>query len=74
MGLSGHVVGSTSRQSTPIGGTSNRRKLVDADVVKSATQENIVETLRFLARKAEEATIATDYDREGNSSARKRTN
>jgi len=48
--------------------------LVDADVVKSATQENIVETLRFLARKAEEATIATDYDREGNSSARKRTN
>ncbi|SFS02436.1 DNA topoisomerase I [Halomicrobium zhouii] len=65
MGLSGHVVGVDFPPEYSDWRDVEPAELVDADVVKSATQENIVETLRFLARKAEEATIATDYDREG---------
>jgi len=65
VGLSGHVVGvdfpeeySDWRDVEPV-------ELIDADIVKSPTQENIVRTLRQLARETDEAIIATDYDREG---------
>ncbi|MBV0901599.1 DNA topoisomerase I [Haloarcula salina] len=65
VGLSGHVVGvdfpaeySDWRDVEPV-------ELIDADVTKEPTQENIVTTLQQLAEKADEATIATDYDREG---------
>ncbi|APX95474.1 DNA topoisomerase I [Natronorubrum daqingense] len=65
VGLSGHVVGvdfpaeySDWRDVEPV-------ELIDADVEKTATKENIVATLRILSRKAERVTIATDYDREG---------
>ncbi|WP_226021800.1 DNA topoisomerase I [Halomicrobium salinisoli] len=65
VGLSGHVVGvdfppeyANWRDVEPV-------ELVDADVTKEPTQENIVATLREQARKAESVTIATDYDREG---------
>jgi DNA topoisomerase-1 len=65
VGLSGHVVGvdfppeyNDWRDVQPV-------ELIDADIVKSPTKENIVRTLRELARGADEAVIATDYDREG---------
>ncbi|WP_135302073.1 DNA topoisomerase I [Haloarcula amylovorans] len=65
VGLSGHVVGvdfppeyNDWRDVEPV-------ELIDAEVTKEATQENIVATLKQLARKAESAVIATDYDREG---------
>ena len=65
VGLSGHVVGvdfppeyADWRDVQPV-------ELVDADVVKEPTQENIVRTLQELAGAADEAVIATDYDREG---------
>ena len=65
VGLSGHVVGvdfppeySEWRDVEPV-------ELIDADVVTQPTRENIVATLRSLARKADEVVIATDYDREG---------
>ncbi|WP_265110463.1 DNA topoisomerase I [Halosolutus halophilus] len=65
VGLSGHVVGvdfppeySDWRDVEPV-------ELIDASVEKTPTKENIVATLRILARKAERVTIATDYDREG---------
>ncbi len=65
VGLSGHVVGvdfppeySDWRDVQPV-------ELVEADVVKTPTQENIVRTLQSLAGEADEAVIATDYDREG---------
>ncbi|KAA9406537.1 DNA topoisomerase I [Haloarcula sp. CBA1131] len=65
VGLSGHVVGvdfpeeyNDWRDVEPV-------ELIDADVTKEPTQENIVTTLKQLAREADEATIATDYDREG---------
>jgi DNA topoisomerase-1 len=65
VGLSGHVVGldfppeyGDWRDVEPV-------ELVDADVVTEPTKENIVATLRSLARDADRAVIATDYDREG---------
>ncbi|TKR24835.1 DNA topoisomerase I [Natronomonas salsuginis] len=65
VGLSGHVVGvdfppeyADWRDVQPV-------ELVDADVVKTPTQENIVRTLKQLAADASTVTIATDYDREG---------
>ena len=65
VGLSGHVVGvdfpaeyADWRDVQPV-------ELVDAELVKTPTQENIVRTLKERAKGADEATIATDYDREG---------
>ncbi|WP_293028797.1 DNA topoisomerase I [Natronococcus sp.] len=65
VGLSGHVVGvdfpseySDWRDVEPV-------ELIDAEIEKTATKENIVATLRILARRAERVAIATDYDREG---------
>jgi len=65
IGLSGHVVGvdfppeyADWRDVQPV-------ELVDAPVVKTDTQENIVAALRSLAREADRAVVATDYDREG---------
>ncbi|WP_284010140.1 DNA topoisomerase I [Haloarcula pelagica] len=65
VGLSGHVVGvdfppeyNDWRDVEPV-------ELISADVTKEPTQENIVTTLKQLARRADEAVIATDYDREG---------
>ncbi len=65
IGLSGHVVGvdfppeyADWRDVEPV-------ELVDAQVVKTETQGNIVAALRSLAREADSAVIATDYDREG---------
>ncbi len=65
VGLSGHVVGldfppeyENWRDVEPV-------ELIDAAVVTEPTQENIVRTLRQLARDADRVTIATDYDREG---------
>jgi DNA topoisomerase-1 len=65
VGLSGHVVGvdfppeyADWRDVEPV-------ELIDAEVEKRPTQENIVRALRRLARKAGTVVIATDYDREG---------
>src|SRR6056297_620689 len=65
IGLSGPVVGvdfpdeyNDWRDVEPV-------ELIDAPIEKKATKENIVSTLRILARKADQVTIATDYDREG---------
>ncbi|THE62870.1 DNA topoisomerase I [Salinadaptatus halalkaliphilus] len=65
VGLSGHVVGvdfppeyGDWRDVEPV-------ELIDADIEKTATKDDIVATLRILSRKATRVTIATDYDREG---------
>ncbi len=65
VGLSGHVVGvdfpaeyENWRDVEPV-------ELIDAEIVKETTQENIVHTLEELAGRADSAIIATDYDREG---------
>jgi DNA topoisomerase-1 len=65
VGLSGHVVGvdfppeyNDWRDVEPV-------ELAEAQVTKTATKEDIVATLQSLAREADSAIIATDYDREG---------
>ncbi|MES3518478.1 MAG: DNA topoisomerase I [Natronomonas sp.] len=65
VGLSGHVVGvdfppeyDNWRDVRPV-------ELIDAEVTKTPTRENIVRTLQQLTRDADTAIIATDYDREG---------
>jgi len=65
VGLQGHVVGvdfppeySDWRDVEPV-------ELIDAEIRKEPTKENIVRTLGELARQADRVTIATDYDREG---------
>jgi len=65
VGLSGHVVGVDFPEEYGDWRDVEPVELIDADVTKEPTQENIVTTLQQLAEKADEATIATDYDREG---------
>jgi DNA topoisomerase-1 len=65
MGLSGHVVGIDFPPEYEDWRDAEPRELVDAEVITRPTQQNIVAVLRSLARKADEAVIATDYDREG---------
>jgi len=65
MGLSGHVVGIDFPPEYEDWRDAEPRELVDAEVVTRPTQGNIVSVLRSLARDADEAVIATDYDREG---------
>ncbi len=65
MGLSGHVVGIDFPPEYEDWRDAEPRELVDAEIVTQPTQDNIVAVLRSLARDADEAVIATDYDREG---------
>ncbi|MXR51459.1 DNA topoisomerase I [Halovenus sp. WSH3] len=65
IGLSGHVVGLDFPEEYENWRDVQPAELIDADIVTEPTQKNIVTTLDALARKADEAVIATDYDREG---------
>ncbi len=65
VGLSGHVVGVDFPPEYADWRDVQPAELVDAEVVKTPTRENIVRTLQDLADEADEAVIATDYDREG---------
>ena len=65
VGLSGHVVAVDFPEEYDDWRDVEPRELIDAEVEKRATKEGIVRALRSLARDAEEVTIATDYDREG---------
>jgi len=65
VGLSGHVVGVDFPEEYSNWNKVDPAELVHADVVKTPTQENIVNVLQRLANGADRVTIATDYDREG---------
>ncbi|QIO22137.1 DNA topoisomerase I [Haloarcula sp. JP-L23] len=65
VGLSGHVVGVDFPPEYNDWRDVEPAELIDAEVTKEPTQENIVTTLKTLARRADEAVVATDYDREG---------
>jgi DNA topoisomerase I len=65
VGLSGHVVGVDFPAEYSDWRDVEPAELIDAKIEKTATKENIVATLRILARRAERVAIATDYDREG---------
>jgi DNA topoisomerase-1 len=65
VGLSGHVVGVDFPPEYNDWRDVEPHELIDASVEKTPTKQNIVATLRLLARRADTVTIATDYDREG---------
>jgi DNA topoisomerase-1 len=65
IGLSGHVVGVDFPPEYDDWQDVEPVELVDAEMEKRPTQENIVAALRRLARNASRVVIATDYDREG---------
>jgi DNA topoisomerase-1 len=65
IGLSGHVVGVDFPEEYSDWNAVDPAELIRAEVVKTPTKERIVNTVKRLARDAERATIATDYDREG---------
>jgi len=65
VGLSGHVVEVDFPPEYGGWRDVEPRELVSAEVEKHPSRENIVRTLRLLARQANRVTIATDYDREG---------
>jgi len=65
VGLSGHVVGVDFPSEYSDWRDVEPAELIHADVTKEPTQENIVTTLQQLSKRADEAVIATDYDREG---------
>ena len=65
VGLSGHVVGVDFPPEYDDWRDVQPHELVDADVEKRPTREDIVRSLRSLARRANRVIIATDYDREG---------
>ena len=65
VGLSGHVVGLDFPDEYENWRDVQPAELIDAEIVTEPTKENIVTTLEALAKQADEAVIATDYDREG---------
>jgi len=65
IGLSGHVVGVDFPEKYNDWNKVEPSALIDAEIVKTPTREDIVNTLQRLAARADQVTIATDYDREG---------
>ncbi len=65
VGLSGHVVGLDFPEEYENWRDAEPVELIDAEIVTEPTKEAIVRTLKQLAAAADRATIATDYDREG---------
>ncbi len=65
MGLSGHIVGVDYPPGYNNWQKVDYRDLIHAQVVTKPTQAKIVSTLHDLGKDADQITIATDYDREG---------
>ena len=65
MGLSGHVVGIDFPNQYNNWQKNSARDLIDAEIVPITINKKIVTALKVLGKNADLATIATDYDREG---------
>lgn len=65
VGLRGHVLNLDYPDEFNRWESTDLKRLVWAEPIKLVTAQNIVETLKELAAKAEEVIIATDFDREG---------
>jgi DNA topoisomerase-1 len=65
IGLSGHVVGVDFPEEYSDWNEVDPSALIEAEIVKTPTREDIVNTLQRFAERADRVTIATDYDREG---------
>jgi len=65
IGLSGHIVKLDFPKAYNNWQKVEAKELIDAQVITTSTQVKIVSALKKLGKEATKATIATDYDREG---------
>src|SRR5919204_2562095 len=65
IGLKGHVLGPAFPDGYSSWQETDLHELIDAEIVKEATDKNVVRAIRKVAKDADEIVIATDYDREG---------
>ena len=65
IGLKGHVVSPAFPDGYSNWQETDLHELIDADLIKEATDKNVVKAVRKAAKGADSIVIATDYDREG---------
>ncbi len=65
IGLKGHVVSPAFPEGFSNWQETDLHELIDAELVKEATDKNVVKAVRKAAKDAASIVIATDYDREG---------
>jgi DNA topoisomerase-1 len=65
IGLKGHVLNPAFPESYSNWQETNPRDLIDAELIKEATDKNVVRALKKVAKDADDLVIATDFDREG---------
>jgi DNA topoisomerase-1 len=65
VGLKGHVMSPAFPEGYSNWQQTDLHELIDADIIKEATDKNVVKAIRKVAKDAAEVVIATDYDREG---------
>ncbi|HVS98960.1 MAG TPA: DNA topoisomerase I [Solirubrobacterales bacterium] len=65
IGLKGHVLGPAFPEGYSNWQKTDLHDLIDADLIKEATDKNVVKAIRKMAKGADELVIATDFDREG---------
>ncbi len=65
IGLKGHVMGPAFPEGYSNWQETDLHELIDAQIVKEATDKNVVKAVRKVAKDAAEIVIATDFDREG---------
>jgi DNA topoisomerase I len=65
VGLKGHVLNPAFPEGYSNWQETDPKSLIDAELVKEATDKNVVKAVRKLAKAADSVVIATDFDREG---------
>jgi DNA topoisomerase-1 len=65
IGLKGHVLGPAFPEGYSNWQKTDLHDLIDADLIKEATDKNVVKAIKKMAQGADELVIATDFDREG---------
>ncbi|MEO8091866.1 MAG: DNA topoisomerase I [bacterium] len=65
IGLKGHVVSPAFPEGFSNWQETDLHELIDAELIKEATDKNVVKAVRKAAKDAASIVIATDYDREG---------
>ncbi|MFI5025952.1 MAG: DNA topoisomerase, partial [Solirubrobacterales bacterium] len=65
IGLKGHVMNPAFPDGFSNWQETDLHELIDAKLIKEATDKNVVKAVRKVAKEADSVVIATDYDREG---------
>src|SRR5919204_1379016 len=65
VGLKGHVMSPAFPEGYSNWQQTDLHELIDAAIIKEATDKNVVKAIKKVAKDADEVVIATDYDREG---------